>query len=186
MTSRSGQVLLSIQGFTLVEMMFALVIMGMIGTGFSKMLTSTTNVNVYMQKALHLKLIASGTDLLVNDLKEADPSSIAWDSLAPATTSWSEISFKKVSYDMSTPTSPVTTSIFYSYQSPCTGSVTGCLMRNDGAGQLVAMKDLDPPTVDDPLFQQNRTSYHMITLTFLYHPDGQPRTKLVRQVSIKG
>jgi prepilin-type N-terminal cleavage/methylation domain-containing protein len=185
MKQRPQQTSLSIQGFTLAEMMFALAIMGMIGTGFAKMLSSTTKVNQYMQKALQLKLISSGTDLLVNDLKEANPSSIPWDDLAPDTTRYSEITFQKVAYAMSTPTSPVTTSIFYSYRSTCTGSAAGCLMRDDGASQLVAMTDLDPPTADDPLFQKN-TSYHMITLTFLYHPSGQPRTKLVRQVAIKG
>jgi prepilin-type N-terminal cleavage/methylation domain-containing protein len=176
------------RGFTLIELMFTVAIMGIIGTGFAKLLSAPMKVGQYIQTAQQLKVVASGTDLVVNDLKEADPSSVPWGSLSPATTSWSQITFNKVSYDLAMPTSPVTTSYFYSYQFPCAVSTSGCLMRSDGTTSIVVMPDLDTPTADNPLFRMdpNPSNYHMITMTFLYHPSGQSQTRLVRQVAIKG
>ena len=173
------------KGFTLIEMMLTVAILGMLGTGFAKMLTTPTKVAQYMQAGQQMRTISSATDLVVNDLKEADPTSIPWDTLAPVVPNGSSITFNQVTYDLVKSTT-VTTTITYSYQFPCSGSTKGCLMRDDGIHQNMLLSDLNQPDDTNPIFLNEVSSYHMIVMTFLYQPTGQPLTKLIRQVSIKG
>jgi prepilin-type N-terminal cleavage/methylation domain-containing protein len=172
------------KGFTLVEMMIASSMMAVIGFSFYRLLAMPVRVTQRMDASNRQVMLARATDFIVNDIREADPTSLDWTTIQSGSTNPTNMAFKKTHIDLSTPDVPVTTAVNYTFQS---ANGSGQLMRSENGGPATQIiSNLDAPTSDNPIFLQDPTSYHVIVLTLLSHPAGQSLTVFTRRIALRG
>ena len=166
------------RGFTLIEVII------FSGIGIFIMLTAVSFLNkpVVIGKMIarteQERLATHALDRLVADLKEADPSTIAWDVIA----STSSLAFSKATFNISSQEYQAPTPVTYSYI-PVTND-TGSLIRLENGAKTVLLEHVDKPTPKNPLFQKNG-NLHLIMVSLQYRSPGNSPVRVVRRVAVQ-
>ena len=136
------------------------------------------------------------TGVLVNDLAEADPSSIGWSNLPISSSTAGSYTFLfwKTIYDVNSPSVPQI--INYQYQIVPDGTGTGSLVRTVSQGSTTISKSNVLTTVNlpdgakvPPLIQADKANpsdsgYSILIVNLQYQPAGTAPLSIVRRVSM--
>jgi len=181
------------RGYTLVEVIIGTVILCVTALVLVPYFQRPAKVAQAVSKDDALLKALHAMDIVVNDIKEAYPSTIDWKQIAPSgTANLAAISFKKANY---TPGAADPTS--YNHIDLQYDDAAQQLVRTDTPEPLAAgdspqvatlLTGMDPPTADDPLIRKDPQgdAYHVLIVTMLYHLPGLPQQRLIRRVAVKG
>ena len=172
-------------GFSLVELCIVSGVMAFAGLLVAGFLNKPVAIQRFMDKADTESQLARQMDFIVNDLRQADPSSIDWNALPPVGVSISSISFQTTTYNNASPNTPSSTAVQYLYQ-PTSGASTGALVRVLGGASTTILNNVDAPSAISPLIQSDPSAYHVLMLTLWYHPLNFSPVRAIRRVAVKG
>lgn len=181
-------------GFTIVELLISVAITAFIALWIADWLRKPAQIQQMMLSTEHQRHVTNASDIMINDLTEADPASINWPQFPPISTATvSGITFWKLNYDLTNPGNVQQTNFQYQFQPD--GFGTGALIRSVTANAVVVsstivLSPIDPPGVGAPsLIQADKsdpsdTVYSILVITLQYHPQGSAPISVMRRVAI--
>jgi hypothetical protein len=162
----------------------------MLATGITAAIVLTASSLLKMPlrhdlQEMHLQnevVLGRAADTLINDLREATPSSIAWGTL-PA--SGAPFQFQKALYDPSNPDVPLVTAFQYTAVTQG-GSQTADLYRTEGTTTTLVVKGVYAPTASWPLVEQDTSTYHHLVIRLAMQSSEGKRAEVIRRFTTRG
>jgi hypothetical protein len=178
---------LSESGFTIFECAVAVGLAGMVSLWASSIMKKPAQSVRYLHATDSQLALGRAAEFLVNDIREADPSSISWQLIPPEGTAVNEFSFWKMDYDLQNPGSSVKTNLRYRFEpDPAASDGRGFLIREVNGNAAVILSNFPAPTVTVPLLQSDPSVYHVLEMTLRQHTGSGQVLQLTRRMAVKG